>query len=171
MTYNIHPLFVHFPIAFLLLYSLLKILPCDRWFPRLSFRLTRFLLLAAGVLGGFFASTTGEMAEHLTRPNHQLVEMHALFAGMSIWIFGILLVGEILFLANPYIQKKFPTASWIKFLGAIEKILTHKVLTFTLTLGGIIAIVVTGVLGGALVYGASADPIAPFVLKILGLQL
>jgi hypothetical protein len=32
------------------------------------------------------------------------------------------------------------------------------------------ALTVTGVLGGTLVYGNSADPIAPYVLSILGIH-
>ena len=94
MTYNIHPLFVHFPIAFLLLYSLIRILPFERLIPSLSWRHIQQVLLLAGILGAFLSNTTGEIAEHLVRPEEALVEMHAFFALASTWIYGLLLGGE-----------------------------------------------------------------------------
>ena len=169
MTYNIHPLFVHFPIAFLLLYSLIRILPFERLVPSLSWRHIRQILLLAGVLGAFLSNTTGEIAEHLVRPEEALVEMHAFFALASTWIYGLLLGGEILFILNPYLSKKFPLGSIATLLLKIENLLTNRTLTLILALLGVVAISLTGLLGGVMVYGTSADPLAPFILKILGL--
>jgi uncharacterized membrane protein len=169
MTYNIHPLFVHFPIALLVLYAVLKILPFERWIPKMSWRHVQQILLLGGVLGAMVASSTGEIAEHIVRPDRQIVEMHAFFAAASTWIFGILLVGEILFFLNPYIAKKFPV-SVSKFFIAVERIITNRVIGLCLAIVGIIAISVTGLLGGVMVYGTTADPVAPLVFKLLGLQ-
>jgi len=169
MTYNIHPLFVHFPIAFLLLYSLIRILPFERLIPSLSWRHIQQVLLLAGVLGAFLSNTTGELAEHLVRPEDALVEMHAFFALASTWIYGLLLGGEILFILNPYLSKKFPLGSIATLLLKIENLLTNRTLTLILALLGVVAISLTGLLGGVMVYGTSADPLAPFILKILGL--
>ena len=169
MTYNIHPLFVHFPIAFLLLYSLIRILPFERLVPSLSWRHIQQILLLAGVLGAFLSNTTGEIAEHLIRPEEALVEMHAFFALASTWIYGLLLGGEILFILNPYLSKKFPLGSLTTLLIKIETLLTNRTLTLVLAVLGVVAISLTGLLGGVMVYGTSADPLAPFILKILGL--
>ncbi|MBP6908291.1 MAG: hypothetical protein KBB75_00510 [Candidatus Pacebacteria bacterium] len=169
MTYNIHPLFVHFPIAFLLLYSLIRILPFERLIPSLSWRHIQQVLLLAGILGAFLSNTTGELAEHLVRPEEALVEMHAFFALASTWIYGLLLGGEILFILNPYLSKKLPLGSISTLLIKIEKLLTNRTLTLVLALLGVVAISLTGLLGGVMVYGTSADPLAPVILKILGL--
>ncbi len=169
MTYNIHPLFVHFPIAFLLLYSLIRILPFERLVPSLSWRHIQQILLLAGVLGAFLSNTTGELAEHLVRPEEALVEMHAFFALASTWIYGLLLGGEILFILNPYLSKKFPLGSISTLLIKIETLLTNRTPTLVLAVLGVVAISLTGLLGGVMVYGTSADPLAPFILKILGL--
>ena len=169
MTYNIHPLFVHFPIAFLLLYSLIRILPFERLVPSLSWRHIQQILLLAGVLGAFLSNTTGELAEHLVRPEEALVEMHAFFALASTWIYGLLLGGEILFILNPYLSKKFPLGSIATLLLKVENLLTNRTLTLVLAIVGVVAISLTGLLGGVMVYGTSADPLAPFILKILGL--
>lgn len=169
MTYNIHPLFVHFPIAFLLLYSLIRILPFERLVPSLSWRHIQQVLLLAGVLGAFLSNTTGELAEHLVRPEEALVEMHAFFALASTWIYGLLLGGEILFTLNPYLSKKFPLGGLATLLIKIENLLTNRTLTLVLAIVGVVAISLTGLLGGVMVYGTSADPLAPVILKILGL--
>ncbi len=169
MTYNIHPLFVHFPIAFLLLYSLIRILPFERLIPSLSWRHIQQVLLLAGILGAFLSNTTGELAEHLVRPEEALVEMHAFFALASTWIYGLLLGAEILFTLNPYLSKKFPLGSITTLLIKIETLLTNRTLTLVLAVLGVVAISLTGLLGGVMVYGTSADPLAPVILKILGL--
>lgn len=169
MTYNIHPLFVHFPIAFLVVYSVIKFLPVEKWITSISWRPIQRLLLVVGVLGAFVSNSTGEMAEHLVKADHDLVEMHAFFAGASTWIYGILLVGEILFLLNRYFVTKKIQTPINKILISIEKIINQNILSKTLALFGLIAISITGLLGGVIVYGVSADPIAPFVLRLLGL--
>lgn len=173
MAYNIHPLFVHFPIAFLLLYSLLKILPFSRWFSSVAWRQIRFVLLLAGVLGAMAASTTGEIAEHLTAPDRRIVEMHAFFAAASTWVYGLLLAGELLAFLNPYLVRVFPgnLGFLLRLLTAAERLLTHRVLTTLLAVLGVFAISLTGLLGGVMVYGTSADPFAPVVLELLGIQL
>ena len=169
MTYNIHPLFVHFPIALLFVYSIIKIVPLIKWFPEVSWKPTERVLLLIGVASAFIASTTGEIAEHLVRPDHALVEMHSLFAGISTWIYGLLLLGELLAMGIPFLARKIQMPRITAFLTLIEKILTHKVLSKILAFFGLIAISVTGLLGGVIVYGVTADPVAGIVLKLLGL--
>jgi hypothetical protein len=88
--------------------------------------------------------------------------MHSLFAGISTWIFVLLLIGEILVFALPKISSiQIPKCIFV-LLEKIKNILTQKYFSKTLALIGVIAITITGVLGGVLVYGTTADPIAPF---------
>src|SRR5574343_1787155 len=96
MTYNIHPIFVHVPIAFLVIYSIIKVLPLQRWFPSVAWKHIERALLFFGVLGAFVALSTGEVAEHLSRPNRDLVETHSLFAATATWMYVLLLIGEAL---------------------------------------------------------------------------
>ncbi len=171
MTYNIHPLFVHFPIALLFVYSVLRIVPLKRWFPTIAWREIEFTFLALGVMGAFVALSTGETAEHLVRPTHTLVEAHSFFATLATWMYGLLLSGEILaFLNKKYIPKLLP-GSIAKLTLFLERLLTKRVVSLILALCGIVAISLTGLLGGVLVYGVTADPIAGTVLKILGISI
>jgi hypothetical protein len=47
MNYNIHPLLVHFPVAFLAIYSLIKIIPVSKWFPHISWKHIEITLFIA----------------------------------------------------------------------------------------------------------------------------
>lgn len=171
MTYNIHPIIVHFPIALLFLYSVIRILPLYRWLPAVAWKQTERILLICGVLGAFAASATGEVAEHLVQPDHKLVEMHAFFAGASTWIYGLLLLGELLTVSIPFLSSKITFPRIIEYARIIEKFLTQNSLSKFLAFLGLIAITLTGMLGGVMVYGLSADPAAKIVLKILGITL
>lgn len=169
MQYNIHPLFVHFPIAFLLLYSVIRILPLERWLSNINWKSTRLVLLVCGVAGAIFSNLTGEIAEHIVRPNHDIVETHAFFALTSGWIYGILLLGELVFVLKSRIFSLVSNVWVKKILDLIDRVLNNKYVVILLSLAGVLAISITGLLGGVMVYGVSADPLAPFVLRILGL--
>ena len=168
--YNIHPIFVHFPIALLFAYSIIKILPFKKWFPTFAWRDIERVFLAIGVLGAFAALATGDTAEHLIHPNHQLVEMHSTFGALSTWIYGALLLGEI----AAYVRERkysWATNSSVisKFISLLEQVLCNRVFSIILALAGFVAISITGMLGGVLAYGTTADPLSPMLLKILGL--
>jgi uncharacterized membrane protein len=172
MTYNIHPIFVHFPIALLFIYSLVKILPVRRWFPKVNWHDIEVFTLFFGVLGAFAALATGDTAEHLARPNRALVDMHSNFAGLATGLYGALLAGEIARWFNACALSMKPGLATLKKLTVLlEKILCNKTLSIILAVLALIAISVTGLLGGVMVYGTSADPFAAGLLKILGITL
>ncbi len=172
MTYNLHPIIVHFPIAFLFIYSLIKILPMSRWIPRVAWKDIERILLSVGVAGAFVALSTGETAEHITRPDRALVEMHSLFASLSTWLYGALLLGEAMTIFNNSRIAQNTTFAWLlpvtKFL---ERVLTNNVFSAVLALVALVCIAITGMLGGVIVYGTSADPFAAGVLRLLGISL
>lgn len=154
MTYNIHPIVVHFPVAFLFLYSIIKIIPLKKWFPSISWKQIERFLLFLGVLGAIAALFTGGIAEQLVQPNHRLVEAHSTFAFISTIIYGLLILIEIIaILKSKYIN--LSNGKFSKFLAFL----------------GLISISITGMLGGVMVYGVSADSLAGMLLKLLGINL
>ncbi|HEV7701988.1 MAG TPA: DUF2231 domain-containing protein [Candidatus Paceibacterota bacterium] len=154
MTYNFHPLFVHFPIALIFIYSIIKIIPLNKLLPKVSWKQIERFLLVVGFLGALAAMYTGGIAEHIVKPNHELVKMHSTFAFASVIIYGFLLLLEIIAMA----KTKYASMS----NGIFSKILA---------LLGLLSISITGMLGGVIVSGVSADPLASMVLKILGISL
>lgn len=169
MTYNIHPIFVHIPIAFFAIYSLIVLFPFERFIKKIAWRDIRLVLLIVGVVGAGVSLITGESSEHLLRPVHDLVEMHALFAQISTWTYAILLLGE---LSSWYIRISLSTSQdsiLMRIAKKVHAIVMSPSFALILSLIALIAISVTGILGGVMVHGVSADPIAPLVLDMLGL--
>ncbi len=171
MTYNIHPILVHFPVALLFLYSVVKLLPFKKWFPNVSWKHVELALLIPGLLGAFASNLTGEVAEHIARPNHKLLETHAFMAMTATWMYGLLLAGELLSWINVNIVSKLKSAPILSFFEVIRNILVNRFVSGLLALLGLIAISLTGLLGGVMVYGVSADPIAGIVLRLLGISI
>jgi len=171
MNYNLHPIFVHFPIAFFLLYSLLRLLPWPKKLPAVDWQIPRIIMLVVGLLGAWLANVTGEVASHLVQPNRSLVHMHESFAGASVNIYAILLILELLIFIKPewlefrYLQPVKPYILWLK------KILARPWLLMLLAIAGAVTIAITGLLGGVMVYGLAADPLAAPMLNILGISI
>lgn len=162
MEYNLHPIFVHFPIALLTLYAVIKVLPIQKWLPNFASKHVERVLLLTGFIGALVALATGEEASEMVLVSHDLVEVHEFFADLATWIFGALLAGEILSIFS----YKIPSA-----LVSLGKLLTNGVLSKFLAIVGLVAITITGLLGGVMVYGTTADPMANIVLQLLGISI
>ena len=171
MTYNIHPIIVHFPIALLFLYSVIKVLPFSKWWPNVSWKHIERALLFVGVLGALAALLTGDTARELVQPNEKLADWHETFAYLSFFTYGALLAGEVVSIFKFKLLLTFKSKGMKMFFAFLERIFSDKIIPKALALIGFISIIITGMLGGAMVYGLSADPLAPFVLKILGIEL
>jgi len=173
---NIHPLFVHFPIGLLVVYSVLEIgayvwptLRRQTWvFPVKTF------LLFAGVLAAFAALVTGGIAEDLieTNPRAFILAVHSPIATVTTLFYIIL--------AAAYTVRLFDQKGWgniivgnnsflIRILN-LKRYLSSLVLdTWVLPVLAFLALVgmtVTGALGAAIVYGPNADPFISFVYHI-----
>ncbi len=120
---NIHPLFVHFPIALLTLYALFEIfIPIKirafkllkkentvfyKWLIDPVWNSIKAFLVIAGTLIAFPTLQTGELAEEVFRDAAtspelfhqsqvaQLIEVHSTFANITVGIFAVLAVAYI----------------------------------------------------------------------------
>jgi uncharacterized membrane protein len=184
LSYDYHPILVHIPIAFLTIYTLLEI--CTSFFVRLNtktvFYIKAFLMLI-GIVGVSGALATGEVASQLNRDfvSRTILRAHeewAEFTSGFFWIPAILYILMILSYERSYFEAKI-----ISLFGQQKIIITifslvSKVSNFVqknhwilviFALVGLVAVTVTGALGGALVYGKDADPFIQIVISILGL--
>jgi uncharacterized membrane protein len=169
--YNLHPIFVHFPIAFFLLYSLFAILPFEKWFKSASFKTFKIILLAAGLLGAILATSTGEIAERFTNGPEEVLHWHELFAGTSNGIFIALFIMEILDPIVNYLRIKFDLGVLGGLLKKFSEFFSERWIIILVAIAGVIAISMTGLLGGVLVHGLEADPLAKPILNILGVTI
>jgi len=169
MAFDIHPIVIHFPIALLFLYSILKILPLSKWFPQVSWRQIERVLLVIGFAGALVALLTGQVARQLNQPDRTLVHAHETFAQATTWLYGALLLGEIAAFVN---ERKYVTEPTIaKILELIETVLANRMLSAIIALIALGTLFLTGLLGGALVYGTSADPLTGIILPWLGIPV
>ena len=145
-------------------------LSLQKWLPNISWKDIERTLLIIGVLGAFVALSTGDVAEHLTRPNRNLVETHSLFATTATWMYVLLLIGELLTIYMSWLSSKIASPIVLRVLTFIRDLFTHPILSKTMAALGLVTISITGLLGGVMVYGTSADPLAGFILQILGIQ-
>lgn len=163
---NIHPLFVHFPIGILVLYTAFEILRFKILTRQAYYFPLKAILVIAGTLTGLLTLSTGEMAEHIvlaTEPGKKdLIEMHAMFGGATITLYAII--------AGYYL------AIWLKqagyFMGLVNKPLVLKLvkiispLVIPLSVVGLVTITITGGLGASIVYGPEVDPFVTFIYHL-----
>lgn len=173
---NIHPIIVHFPIALLFIWSVCEILPVSRIFKNTNWKAIKNFLVLFGFLGALAARSTGEIAENsmgfISPDFNKLIETHSFFAGASTFLFGLFAVEVVLLYiisTFPDLYNKFSIVK--KIIDLFLSLLSINILRKFLAILGFLAIFLTGLLGGVIVYGSSVDPIAPFVLNILNISL
>lgn len=177
---NIHPFFVHFPIALLAVYSLLEI--SGYFFSMVRRQVWVFpvkaFLLFTGVLAALIALATGSIAEDLIEGTTRsyIFEVHSPFAAMTTLLYVVL--------AAAYLNRVFDRNGWFDRITAtnrflawgwnIKKRLAHLILDTwflpVLALLALVGILVTGALGAAIVYGPDIDPAVSFVYYLFWVQ-
>lgn len=165
---NIHPLFVHFPIGLLVVYTVLEIIPLVRWYPQAPWDAIKTVLLFFGALGAVAAFGTGEIAEKLLADEslEKLIETHSAFAATSTFIFGILASSYLVRWISRHHHIFEGRLRALSFVGSIADIITKRKITFLLACAGLVAITITGGLGAAIVYGPDADFIVAAIYSL-----
>lgn len=167
---DLHPLFVHFPIALLTLYAVLEIL--RPWTRGHAWQTTRSLLVIVGTLSAFVSLSTGEDAEHAYRNAAMLnvLEMHSLIATITTWCFACIAVCYAIEL--PIVIRILDRSpSWMRRALAIVRqcattILTTPIVTI-LAILATLGLMLVGALGGILVYGPDFDPVTSLVYNLI----
>lgn len=136
---SIHPVVVHFPIAFFVLYFLLETI--GTLFKKDFFTKTALFVLSLGVFFSLIAVLTGNQAHETFKYlnnsydyANQLIERHEELATLSLWYFTILLFIRVFLI----IKKKFTSIPRYLFI--------------LFALIGCVLILLTGYYGGVLVF-------------------
>jgi len=134
---DLHPIIVHFPIAFLLLYIFIEIL--NLYFKSRSIKKFSLVILIFGVLGGIGSVLTGNLAYQLLETNSSItqlhfsiIEKHEFFASITIWYFLALLI------YNTFIFIKKKNESRLRYIFIIFIIFGAFLLYKTSNIGGML---------------------------------
>lgn len=137
MSMPLHPLVVHFPIALLLVATVIEIV--NLFLKKENVSRMGTVLVVVGVLTGLVTLVTGEPAEEFAfdawgKGIFDTVELHSLMAGISVSLFAVVAV--------------------IKLFGKRMKLSKNLILTLVilLSIAGSTTLAITGHLGGKIVY-------------------
>lgn len=150
---NLHPIVVHFPIGLLTFYAVLELIRFKRIAEKPYWMNIKAILAIFGFLTALAAYLTGPEVEGGAAP--RILEMHETFASATLLIFGIIALNYLL--------------RWARHEGIHHRIpmLPNRVV-ITLAILGLVAITITGGLGGAMVYGTNFDPFMAPIFQLLG---
>lgn len=151
MTYEIpvlHPVLVHFPIAFLLLAALTAL----AWLGRGTrfWRDVTLILLAAGFIGGIGAYVTGDAAEERAEAKPQVRQLSAQHESAA--LLTLMASGLALFVLAAY-----QGASRRLLRGSDKDLPMVRVVVAVLAVASAVLVARTGHLGGLMVWGVPAS--------------
>ncbi len=167
---NIHPILVHFPIALLTLYAVCELIPLKALTGQAYWFYVKAVLVITGTLGGVAAYLAGEAIEDQfeTAALSNLIEIHSAFAITSILIFAVLaLAYKITWINQSSFSLRLQTNSIWRVATRLANLILKPVFRLPLALLGVLAITITGALGGVIAFGPDIDPAATFFYNLL----
>lgn len=167
---NLHPIFIHFPIAFLTIYSLMemvrlkKIIALPYWF------YVKAICIILGTASAYVTLLSGQLIEEMFEEANGLVEVHSVMAKATTFLFTIIAFLYILSWVQKgnfsFTKKLRNNLLWIYLLKLQEFILKTQ-LIIILAFTGLLLITITGALGGIITFGPNTDPLTKFIYEIL----
>lgn len=163
---NPHVVLVHFPIAFLTIYSIFELVRFNFILNKPYWFYVKACLVIVGSGGTVLALLTGDIAKNLVRGDALLrpvVNLHENFAYTTTAIFGVLAASYLILvlqkenLVDWVIPKPVLNSFW-NFLVKFAKFCVETKLVLLLAIVGLICVTITGGLGGAMAFGPKADP-------------
>lgn len=162
---NIHPALVHFPIALLTLYSLFELIPSRRVRHNSTWQKIKAVFLLLGSASSLLTYQAGLIAKELFGET-DLINMHQLWATITVWFFAFLSLVYLLALFKERIMTHSGIIGKFSGLARAATWLYRSPLLMAFGLFGLAAITITGALGGAIVYGPNNDPAVQFIYSL-----
>ncbi len=167
---NYHLLFVHFPIALLMLYAGLEIISVKRLHLLPYWFYIKAVLVVVGSAAAFVTLQTGDLIEGQFKFIRNVVEMHSLWADITTGIFtGLAVLYLVQWIrtmrANTAFSSPLLNTVWSVVL-LVHTALYRRPIVCLFAVAGLIAVSVTGALGGSIAHGPDTDPLASFVYHL-----
>jgi len=163
---NVHPLLVHFPIAFFITYSLFELIPFKLVKKQVYWFHIKAILVILGVLGAFVAGITGKLAEASYPGLKYLIKLHSSINELASAVF--VLIAFAYFIS--WLKKSNISFSKLgglsKLILSYENIVLETPLIYFFAITGLLLISIGGALGGAIAYGPDFDPFTHFIYSL-----
>ncbi len=168
-TMNIHPLLVHFPIALLTIYVLLELIRPSRLLASREWRVLKTTLLILGTLGAWAAAATGDFGKSLYPLMREVIAEHEMFGETTTAVFSLLSLIYIFDLLQSWCGERMLATfgRFWTFLKRAREILFPGAVIVIIAIIGFVLLLITGALGGTIVYGPHSDFFVTFVNKVL----
>lgn len=164
---NLHPLLVHFPIAFFSLYAVLELLSVFNKFKKLSYWFyLKAVLLILGCFGALAAGIAGKLIESKFADRMDLVNLHSTINEGASAFFVLIALAYLI----SWLRRSNKNVSSLGILWKIavfwEEIVLQSPLVYVLAILGLTLITIGGALGGAIAFGPQVDPFSSFVYSL-----
>lgn len=163
---NIHPLLVHFPIAFFVIYSVLELISFGAIKKQPFWFYVKAVLVFSGVLGALMAGITGKLAEASYPQLSRLISLHSSVNELASAVFVLIALAYFI----SWLKKSGFSFSRLGGLSKpvlfYENIVLKTPFVYLLAISGLILISIGGALGGAIVYGPDFDPFTYFIYSL-----
>ncbi|HSW89040.1 MAG TPA: DUF2231 domain-containing protein [Candidatus Saccharimonadales bacterium] len=165
---NVHPLLVHYPIAFFMTYAVFELVRFKKIIKQPYWFYVKAILVCLGVVSAFAAGVAGKIIQpQFTQKT--LVSIHEHVNESATIVFTIIAFCYII----SWIQQTKSNSTLLqsnKFWTVslkIEHMVLHTPFLYFLVIPGLLLITLGGTLGGIIVYGPNLDPITSFVYSLL----
>ncbi len=166
---NIHPVLVHFPVAFLTVYALLELVPFKKITKQPYWFYVKFYVLFFGVIGAGAAILAGQAIENNFGPS-QLVSLHSKINETASFLFGLLLVAYLVEWITrerkEHMIQRIVGPLW-KFFLWIRNLLYPVAVRIAISIIALFLITLGAALGGLIAFGPSLDPFTGFLNSFL----
>ena len=167
---DIHPIIVHFPVAFLTIYGIAELVRFSFVTRQSYWFYVKGVLVIVGSVSSLGALWTGEQIAEQVEDIPRIMQLHSMFAQATVWIFGVVALAYFV----TWLQRGSPEAiSRLGIMGVVfqkySSFVMRPSILVVFALLGLAAVTITGGLGGAMVYGLDFDPLMKPVFKFLGL--
>ncbi len=167
MFTNIHPLLVHFPIAFLGLYAVTEIARFKFLTRQPYWFYVRATLVIAGAAMVWPTIIAGGLMEEQFKGTslQKVIDVHSSFGAFTGLLFSI--IGAAYILEWYRLMKSSANANGYRpsVLVRIGSWLVNSKLIILLALIGLVTITITGALGASMVYGPNSDPFVKIIYQ------